>query len=291
MAVAAVQHLGFPAPAQVVERLQVGIGQILDMDVVAHACAVGRGVVGAEDHQLFAPPHRHLAGDLDEQGGPGGGLADAAVHAGARYVEVAQGDVAQVGGGGEIAQHPFAHQLGGAVGVDGGRGALFVAEVALRDAIDRRGRGKDEVPHARVLAAGQQIAGVAGVVAIVFERVADRFRDHGVGGEVHDGVDAVVGQHPGHQGLVPRIAHHQFGALHRLPEAGGEVVQHHHLLACVHQLPHDVAADVAGAAADQNAALCHDCIPCRSNEVPNDSRPTVATRSGGGRSGSGRISG
>ena len=53
MAVATVQRRGRAARAQIVERLQVGGGQILHVDIVSDAGAVGRGVVGAIDGDMI----------------------------------------------------------------------------------------------------------------------------------------------------------------------------------------------------------------------------------------------
>jgi hypothetical protein len=49
-----------------VEREQMRIHEIGDMDVVANACAVGRRVVRAEDVELRDAPECDLAGALDE---------------------------------------------------------------------------------------------------------------------------------------------------------------------------------------------------------------------------------
>ena len=50
--VAAVQCRGFAAAAQVGERLQMRVGQVLDVDVVTDAGAVRGWVVGAEDRHV-----------------------------------------------------------------------------------------------------------------------------------------------------------------------------------------------------------------------------------------------
>ena len=48
--------------------------------------------------------------------------------------------------------------------------------------------------------------------------------------------------------MVADLADHQFARGHRLPEALAEVIQDDDPLAGLAQLPHDVAADVAGPA-------------------------------------------
>src|SRR5437588_97921 len=48
------------APQQEIERLDVRLGQVLDVDVVAHRGAVRRRIVGAEHVDLRPPAHRRL---------------------------------------------------------------------------------------------------------------------------------------------------------------------------------------------------------------------------------------
>ena len=73
--------------------------------------------------------------------------------------------------------------------------------------------------HAGLGAGLQQRARGAGVVAVVFERVAHRLGDDGVGGEVQHGVDAVLAQHPADEFAVADVADDQRGVEHGLAEA------------------------------------------------------------------------
>ena len=60
-AVAAVQHELIRPLDQPLERGDMGVGKIADMDIVAHAGAVGRRIVGAEHIDMVAlarPPPR-----------------------------------------------------------------------------------------------------------------------------------------------------------------------------------------------------------------------------------------
>src|ERR1044072_5546597 len=104
-----------PAPPQVVECAQVRIGEILDVNVVAHAGAVRGRVVGAEDRDVRALADRPFASDPGGQVAVERRLADAPARIRAGDVEVTQHYVTQVSRGAEIAQHPFAHQLRRAV--------------------------------------------------------------------------------------------------------------------------------------------------------------------------------
>ena len=105
----------------------------------------------------------------------------------------------------------------------------------------------------------EQVARRAGVVAVILERIAHRFRYDGIGGEVHDGIDLVLSQHAVHQLAVADVADDQRRIAHRLAKAGVEIVEHHHALAARLQLQQHMAADVAGAAGDQDRFLGH-CV-------------------------------
>ena len=67
----------------------------------------------------------------------------------------------------------------------------------------------------------------------------------------------MLAQHPADELAVADLADHQRGVEHRLPEAGDETVEHHDLLAALAQLQDDVAADVTGAAGDEDRGLGH----------------------------------
>jgi hypothetical protein len=117
----------------VVEGGQVGAGEVVDVDVVAHAGAVGGRVVGAVDAHAGAQAQRGLAGDLHEVRVVRGRLADPRVGVGAGDVEVAQDREPEAGGRGDVPQDALRHHLGGPVGVDGGQ------RRRLRDHVDARG--------------------------------------------------------------------------------------------------------------------------------------------------------
>ncbi len=101
---------------------------------------------------------------------------------------------------------------------------------------------------------GDQRARLHGVVEVVAERIGDRFRHHDRAGEMDDGVDAMASTAAGDQRLVADVALDETRPVrHRPAEPGRQIVEHHDLLAGVEQLEHHVAADIAGAAGDQNA--------------------------------------
>ena len=98
-----------------------------------------------------------------------------------------------------------------------------------------------------------QRARVHGVVAVVAERIATEFRHHDRGGEMDDGVDPMLRDQRRDQRLVAGLADDKRHVLrHRPVEAGRQIVEHHHALAGIDERVDHVAADIAGAAGDQD---------------------------------------
>src|SRR5690606_14375473 len=134
--------------------------------------------------------------------------------------------------------------------------------------------GEDEVLHARPHGAFDQRARPDGVVLIVAERVGDGFGNDDRAGEVDDGVDIMCADRVLHEGLVADVADDELcGIRHRPVETGAEAVDDHHLFAAVEQLPHHVAAYIAGAAGDKNghsvpltAASTQSYVQCSTRE-------------------------
>jgi hypothetical protein len=68
-----------------------------------------------------------------------------------------------------------------------------------------------------------------------------------------NGVDPMRGDERAHARLVPSIAYDERRARrHRPVEAGGQIIEHHGLLSGLEEGVNHVAADVAGAAGDQD---------------------------------------
>ncbi len=74
---------------------------------------------------------------------------------------------------------------------------------------------------------------------------------------MHHGVDAVLAQGPEHGLAVAHLADDERRIEHRLAEAAREVVEHDDPLAAGAELKDDVAADIAGAAGDEDGGLFH----------------------------------
>ena len=92
------------------------------------------------------------------------------------------------------------------------------------------------------------------VVPVVLRRIAHRLADVEKGGEVHDARDRVAAQRVAERRDVGDVADDQIAVLHGGTMAGDEIVVHDHAAAGAVQRFRGVAADVAGAAGDQDGA-------------------------------------
>src|SRR5262249_56334016 len=110
---------------------------------------------------------------------------------GARKVEVAQDYVSEPVRVACVAQHDLGHQLGRAVGRHRLERIVLADRHLLGIAVDRGGRGEDELLDAALDGALDQAARVGGIVAIVAERIGDRVGGHDRGGEKDGSVYAV----------------------------------------------------------------------------------------------------
>ena len=175
------------------QREQVGVGEVLDVHVVADARAVGRRVVLAEDGQRLPLPRGDLQGQRDEVGL--GRVPLAEPEGGARDVEVAQADRGEPVGDRVRGEHVVDGELGRAVGVGRpGRGVLPDRH-RLRFAVGGRGRGEDDPPAVRGAHRLQQRQRAAHVGVPVVLRLLLRDADEALGREVQHRLGPDVGEH------------------------------------------------------------------------------------------------
>ena len=91
------------------------------------------------------------------------------------------------------------------------------------------------------------------VVLVILEGVADRLADIGEGGEVHDRVGFLGADHPVDGGGIAEVDVVQADRRRDgRPVAVNEVVDDNGFMACGHQLPDAVAANIAGSADDED---------------------------------------
>src|SRR5262249_62013047 len=89
------------------------------------------------------------------------------------------------------------------------------------------------------------------IYAVIAERIANRVRDDGRGGEMDNGVDLVLRDQRGHARLISDVADDKRRALRYRPiKTGREVVEQHDALAGIDERMNHVAFDIAGAAGD-----------------------------------------
>ena len=170
------------------------------------------------------------------------GFEPCRVRVAARHVEIAQCHVAQGRRRRQVAQHPLAHQLRQAVGIDRcGRRVLArntLAGMPSTAAVDEKTKCATPARSATL----EQVTRGAGVVAVVLERIRHRLRNDRVRGKVHHRLDRVLGEQPCDDFAVGRIADDQRRTEHRAAIAGREVVKHRRALAALDELADDVAA-------------------------------------------------
>ena len=245
-------------------------GQIAHVDVVAHAGAVGGGVVVAKDLNGLELAHGDL-GDIGHQvvGDALGVLADQARRMSADGVEVTeQHDVPLGVGGVDVHNDLLDHPLGPTIGV--GRGLLRILlgdGRVVRVAVDGRGAREDDGLAAMVAHDVDEHKGVLDVVVVVLDGLAHRLADGLKAGKVDDAVDLM-----GVEDLVHRIAVEHVGLVEGEVLGGlvahdgldavdgdgagvGEIIDDDDLVATLEQLNDGVRADKAGATGNEDTGV------------------------------------
>ena len=235
----------------------MSVGQVGDVNVVAHAGAVRGRVVVAEDGRRLAllqavEQHRDEVEDR-------GVLQLHRTTSG--HVEVAQraeADAERLLAG---ACHPLAEQLGLAVGVDRQH-----RDDVLRHHIDRRhtigggGRGEDELLGVLGLGhAGEHVEHAVDVLLVVPQRLLDGFADLLARGEVDDGIDVF-----GVEDLGEAVAGARRGDIHAIQprafDAGGlsvaQIVDDDNAFAGLMERMDDVGTDVSAPTGNENCHVC-----------------------------------
>ena len=245
-------------------------GQIAHVDVVAHAGAVGGGVVVAKDLNGLELAHGDL-GDIGHQvvGDALGVLADQARRMSADGVEVTeQHDVPLGVGGVDVHKDLLDHPLGPTIGV--GRGLLRILlgdGRVVRVAVDGRGAREDDGLAAMVAHDVDEHQGVLDVVVVVLDGLAHRLADGLKAGKVDDAVnlmdieDFVHRIAVEHVGLIEGevlgglVAHDGLDAVDGDGAGVGEIIDDDDLVATLEQLNDGVRADKAGATGNEDAGV------------------------------------
>ncbi len=128
------------------ESSEMGIGDVEDVDVIADAGAVGRGVIGAEDFELRNDAESGVENFRDEMGLDAMGFA--ALGGSAGGVEITESGVVEAGVGAIVGEDFFEAEFGFAVGIDGIFGVVFGDGDGVRFAVGGRGGREDEFFYA-----------------------------------------------------------------------------------------------------------------------------------------------
>jgi len=125
----------------------------------------------------------------------------------------------------------------------------------LRNSVRGAGRRKDQVFHFGAHACREQIQPAGDVGAVILFRVFDRFSDQRCAGHVDNAAETVLLKERFDGVLVLQVGLVDLeisGCGHRFQVAAGEIVEHHDGVAQLRECPHDVAADITGAAGHQH---------------------------------------
>ena len=109
-------------------------------------------------------------------------------------IEIAEHGVLQAGIGAIVRENLFEYELGFAVRIDGGFAMVLGNGDDFRFAVGGGGGGKDEFLHAVACDRVQQVHAAGYVGSVKDAGLADGFGDQSFGGEVHHGVNLVLGE-------------------------------------------------------------------------------------------------
>ena len=167
-AVAQIKDVVLPALHQVVQRQNVRLGQVVDMDVVAHTGAVLGGIVVAEDADRLPLLQRHLQDNRNQVGLGVVRLTDLAGGVRAAGVKVAQRHIAQAVCEGNPLHHLLHRELGLAVAVGGVGLVALQNRHPFRLAVGGGSGGKDNLVHPMLHHRAQQHHRSIKVVVVIF---------------------------------------------------------------------------------------------------------------------------
>ena len=246
------------------ESLQVRIGQVVDVNKIANAGAVGRGIICSEDRHMWTFSESDVEDDRDDVGLGRVVFTERTILGGSTCVEVTKRDKPHSVCRGEVAHGAFAGELGEPVGIDRVLGRVFVDWASLGNAVGGRGAGEDQFGHAHRAHGLEDVDRSYEIVDIIFRRVFDALGHARGGGEVHDGFDVVVCERRFEQALVGEVADSEQAFRHGLEVANREVVVDLNIVSGLHEQAHGVAADIACSSNDE---YIHGCYVARNVEI------------------------
>ena len=193
---------------------QVALGQVDNMDVVAHAGAVHGGVVVAKDGQLGQLAAGHLGNEWHEVVGNACRVfTQHAGSVGANRIEITQqGNPPGRVAAGQVLQYFFQHQFAATVGIGGGEREVLAYRYAVRVAIDSCRGGKHQLMHARFGHALEQYQAAGQVVVVIAQGLGDGFAHGFVACKMNDCRERMFGKQRTQSRAVADVGLHVQGA-------------------------------------------------------------------------------
>src|ERR1700720_4503841 len=219
------------------------LGQVADVDVIAHTGAVGSGVFVAENIE-----GRPLAADGFKRRGDQVRfrtvyLADGSGFVGPGSVEVTKTNITQLVGGTVGLEGLLKNQFGDAVGIYRDARQVLGDGHSCRGTVDGATGGENKLADFRVEDRIQQGNSAQHVVLEIFSGIDYRFTYVGVGSEVHHCVNPL--QQRRQFGGVGDIPDHQLEALRERGMAGTQIVVNDGFIAAALERVNGVTAYVS----------------------------------------------
>ena len=254
----------------VLDRAQMALGQINDVDVIAYAGSIRGIVVVTEDGQLFASADgdlrdvrhqvvRNAVRVFTDQAGfvRADGVKVAEQHNGKRRICLAGGF-----------QNFLDHELRPAVGIGAAAGLRCFVQRSRLVAVDRSGGREDKLMAVMLAHDLENSQRGVQVVAVVEQRLFDGLADGLEPGKVDDTGDVIAGKKLVHRSTVAAVcldkgrtlAGDLLDAVNDLRRAVVQIIDDDNILSCVQQGNGGVAADEPGAAGQKNGHKKPSCI-------------------------------
>ena len=224
----------------------MGLGEIVDMNVITDAGAVGRGIVFAKKLEWAA-----FSGDGFQSGGNEMSFrivqfADRATLVGAGGIEIAQADRAQAVSASVRFKRVFEKQFRHSVRINGLAGSVFSDGNPGGNAVDGASGRKYESFHAGIERGVEKSESSFYIVVKIFARILHALADLGIGSEVHDASDAI--ERARELGSVGDGGFDKFKTFCEKTMATGEIVVNEYVVTVTAQSMRGVRADIAGSA-------------------------------------------
>src|SRR6516165_1712774 len=176
--------------------------QVADVDIVPNSSSVRGGEIVTVDRHFRPLTKRCFYGDLDEVGRASAGRSRSPQGVCPCNIKIPQCAIVEWVTPGHVVQHAFCHELRPPVRGRRSRRAIFGYRIKSHRAVYCGSRGKYEVMHLLRDGALEKRSARYGVIAIIFERIADGLRCDRRASEVKNAADFVVAQESSDKRLV-----------------------------------------------------------------------------------------